>query len=260
MKPSLFIGSSKESLDTAYALQENLEPVAEVTVWDQGIFALSQPTILSLLKALDNSKFGVFILSSDDVIKIRGSEYQIARDNIVFELGLFIGRLGLERTFFLIPRNSLDMHLPSDLLGLTPAFFDASRNDGNISAALGPASNQIRKAILALESPRFDAELYDRFSQLIKKARGLMISAIQTSNKSSEFPNKNELYNETGFSLSEMAEAAGIKIPDLLILGIDAIGGLLYKPGEKARSWEQDNIRSEIIKLENMLKKWEMKF
>ena len=259
MKPSLFIGSSKESLDTAYALQENLEPIAEVTVWDQGIFTLSQPTISSLLNALDKSKFGIFILSPDDVTKIRGSEFQTARDNIVFELGLFIGRLGLEKTFFIIPRNSLDMHLPSDLLGLTPAFFDSNRNDGNIRAALGPASNQIRNAILRLESPRFDTEVYDSFSELVTKARELIISAITTSNKSSDFPNKNELYNESGFSLSQMAKAAGIESPDLLILGIDSIGGLLYKPGEKASPWEQENIKSEIIKLENTLKKWKKK-
>lgn len=38
MKPSLLIGSSKASLNIAYAAQENLESVAEVTVWVQGIF------------------------------------------------------------------------------------------------------------------------------------------------------------------------------------------------------------------------------
>ncbi|WP_274428195.1 nucleotide-binding protein [Desulfosarcina sp. BuS5] len=257
MKPSLFIGSSKESLDIAYALQENLESVAEVTVWDQGIFALSQPTISSLIKALDKSKFGAFILSPDDVTKIRGSEYQTARDNIVFELGLFIGRLSLERTFFVIPGNSMDMHLPTDLLGLTPTVFDANRQDGNIRAALGPASNQIRKALLNLESPRFDNELYEKFSKLLTNAKETLISAIATSDKSNEFPNKNELYNENVYSLNNMAKAANINTPDLFILGIDAIGGLLYKPGKKAMSWEQKNIENEIIKLEIMLKEWE---
>ena len=154
MKLPLFIGSSKESLDIAYALQENLEHVAEGTVWDQGIFALSQPAISSLLKALDNYKFAVFILSPDDVTKIRGEEYQTARDNIIFELGLFIGRLGLEKTFFVIPRASEDMHLPTDIAGLTPAYFEANRGDRNLRAALGPASNQIKKEMEKLESPR----------------------------------------------------------------------------------------------------------
>jgi hypothetical protein len=36
VKPNIFIGSSTESLEVAYSLQENLEPSAEVTVWTQG--------------------------------------------------------------------------------------------------------------------------------------------------------------------------------------------------------------------------------
>ena len=259
MKPPLFIGSSKESLDIAYALQENLEPVSEVTVWDQGIFTLSQPTIFSLLKALDNSKFGVFVLSPDDVIKIRGSEYQTARDNIIFELGLFIGRLGTRRTFFVLPRDSENMHLPSDLLGVTPAVFDANRKDGNLRAALGPASNQIRKAIVALESPRFDAESYDRFNQIHTKTRELLITSVVKSKNAHDFPNSHELHRESMFSLSQMAEIAGVTRPHLLIIGIDAIGGILFKPGEKAESWEQKNMDKELNGLENTLKIWQKK-
>ena len=257
MKPPLFIGSSKESLDIAYALQENLEPVSEVTVWDQGIFTLSQPTISSLLKALDNSKFGAFVLSPDDVTKIRGSEYQTARDNIIFELGLFIGRLGPERTFFVVPHESKDMHLPSDLLGVTPALFDTNRKDGNLRAALGPASNQMRKAIVELESPRFAAKLYDRFNQIHRKTRELFITSILKSKKAHDFPDQHKLRHESIFSLSQMAEVAGIPGRHLLLVGIDAIGGILFKPGEKAASWEQQSMEKDLVKLEKTLKTWQ---
>ena len=71
MKPTLFIASSSEFLDLASALQESLERVAEVTVWNQDVFKLSRYNIESLLETLEASDFGVFIFTPQDVINIR---------------------------------------------------------------------------------------------------------------------------------------------------------------------------------------------
>jgi predicted nucleotide-binding protein len=101
----------------------------------------------SLIDVLDESDFGLFILSPDDVAAIRDDSKQVIRDNVIFELGLFIGRLGSDRCFMIVPSGVEDLHLPSDLLGLTPATFQPDRQDGNMVAALGPACNRIRKAI-----------------------------------------------------------------------------------------------------------------
>lgn len=68
---------------------------------------------------------------------------------MVFELGLFMGRLGKDRAFMLVPRGSEENHLPTDLLGLTPASYDADRQDKNLLAAVGPGCNRLRKAIAA---------------------------------------------------------------------------------------------------------------
>ena len=257
MKPPLFVGSSKESLDIAYALQENLESMAEVTVWDQGIFNLSQPAISSLIKTLDISKFGVFILSPDDVTKIRGKEYPTARDNLIFELGLFIGRIGLERTFFIIPIDSKDIHLPSDLLGLMPAYFDANRKDKNIRAALGPACNQIRQAIISLEIPRFNSEVYLKFNQIHRRAREILINAIINSENAEKFPHPTELNQKPIFSLSEMVGATGIKGPSLFILGLNAIGEQIFESGDKAQPWENMQMEKDLVQLDEILTDWE---
>jgi len=147
MRPTLFIGSSSESVDIAYAAQSNLEDVAEVIVWTQGIFELTKSYLESLLDALDDTEFGLFIFNADDVTKIRGAETRTARDNVVFELGLFIGRLGREHTFILMPRGSQDFHLPSDLLGIGTATFQPPAKRERMQAALGPACHQIRLAI-----------------------------------------------------------------------------------------------------------------
>lgn len=154
MRPRLFIGSSTESLKIAYAAQENLERVAEVTVWDQGVFELSKYTLDSLVETMDVTDFGLFVFAPDDVVKMRGHEMAVARDNIVFEFGLFVGRLGKDRTFIILPRGAeAGVHLPTDLLGITPALYDADRTDGNLRAALGPACSKVARVLEKFQPP-----------------------------------------------------------------------------------------------------------
>lgn len=148
MKSQIFIASSVEGLEIAYALQENLEHTAEATVWDQGVFGLSTSTISRLVKLLDTFDFGLFVFSPDDTLMKRGETRDSVRDNVVFELGLFIGRLGMERCIIVQPADG-EMHLPTDLLGFQPGTFK-NRTDGNWVAALGPLSNRIRRIITDL--------------------------------------------------------------------------------------------------------------
>lgn len=150
MKPRVFIGSSIEQIDLSYATQEALEHDVEPTVWTQGVFAPSRTAMASLIDQLDDSDFGIFVLAPDDVTTIRTAQKQTVRDNVVFELGLFIGRLGSDRCFLIVPRGLDDLHLPTDLLGITPATYDAERQDGNLVAALGPACSRIRKSVKRL--------------------------------------------------------------------------------------------------------------
>jgi hypothetical protein len=147
MKPKVFIGSSTERLDIAYAIQENLDHDGEMTVWTQGIFKLSKASLDSLVVALDKFDFAIFVFHPDDITQIRNTAFDTVRDNLIFELGLFIGRLGKDRVFFLIPRSIDKLHLPSDLLGVAPGTYDNSRDDGNLNASLGPFCNQVRKVM-----------------------------------------------------------------------------------------------------------------
>ena len=152
MKPKLFVGSSVEGLGVAYAVQQNLKHQAEVTVWDQGIFRLSDSALDSLIQLLDRVDFGVFVFTPDDIVNIRGEENRAIRDNVLFELGLFIGRLGKGRSFILMPDERKDIHLPTDLIGMTPATYETGRTDNNFQAATGPASHEFRQHIVSLGS------------------------------------------------------------------------------------------------------------
>jgi predicted nucleotide-binding protein len=94
VKPEVFIGCSVESLDFAYAIQQNLQHTANVTAWDQGVFGLSQYALDNLIKQLGKSDFGIFVFAPQDVTRIRNKNFRTVRDNGILELGLFIGRLG----------------------------------------------------------------------------------------------------------------------------------------------------------------------
>ncbi|WP_019274867.1 nucleotide-binding protein [Vibrio coralliilyticus] len=160
MNPKLFIGSSVEGLDVAYAIQENLKYDTECTVWSQGVFDLSKTSIESLETVLEQSDFGVFIFTPDDVTVMREQAKNTIRDNVLFEFGLFLGKLGRKRVYFVVPEGQ-ETYIPTDLLGVTPATYATKRSDDNLQAATGSASHQIRQQVIKLSptySPKDDNE------------------------------------------------------------------------------------------------------
>lgn len=146
-RPRLFVGSSSESLDYAYAIQSNLDECAEVTVWKQGIFEISKTAVESLIKALDKSDFGVFVFAPNDALRLRRKKFAAVRDNVVLELGLFMGKLGRSRTFVVVPKATAQLRIPTDLMGVALGEFDSNRKDKNLEAALGPFCHIVRRQV-----------------------------------------------------------------------------------------------------------------
>jgi len=145
IRPALFVGSSSEGLQIAEAVQVALDQVCEVELWTQGTFGLMQGALESLVMALPRFDFDLLVLTADDLTVSRGSEKAAARDNVLFELGLFIGSLGRDRTFMLYDRTNKP-ELPSDLAGITAATF-APHTSGNLQAALGAPCANIRSSV-----------------------------------------------------------------------------------------------------------------
>jgi CRP/FNR family cyclic AMP-dependent transcriptional regulator len=119
-QPEMFIGSSKEGVSVAREIQSGLSrDEMLVSVWTDGVFGASRTAIESLLEAVDRSDFAILVLTADDTVVSRDCEHNVPRDNCIFELGLFMGALGRERTFIVKPRG-VEIRVPSDLLGVTP--------------------------------------------------------------------------------------------------------------------------------------------
>ena len=147
-RPTTFIGSSVEGLPIAEALQQNLDRAAQCVLWSQGVFGLMSGTLEALVTQLQTFDFAVLVLTPDDMVTARDDTKPVARDNVLFEFGLFIGALGRERTFGIYERNS-GIKLPSDLAGVTLADFETP-NNGNLRAALGAASTELKQVITNL--------------------------------------------------------------------------------------------------------------
>jgi hypothetical protein len=145
-KPTLFVGSSSEGLDVARAVRALLAEDAEVTLWNEGFFIITDTFIESLVNALPRFDFAALVLTPDDLTTSRQTSTFSPRDNVLFELELFMGRLGRSRTFVIRPRGER-IKIPSDLAGLNTALYDWDRSDRNYQAAVGSACDGIRETI-----------------------------------------------------------------------------------------------------------------
>jgi predicted nucleotide-binding protein len=148
-QPSLFVGSSGEGIEVARAIQVQLADDCEVELWNEGVFALGYGTLESLVQALNRFDFGLFVLTGDDLTVSKGVEQKSARDNVLIEFGLFVGRLGRERTFLLCCKDD-HIKIPSDLAGMTFATFSMPADLTKLIPAVGPACVKIRNAVRAL--------------------------------------------------------------------------------------------------------------
>jgi predicted nucleotide-binding protein len=143
-KINVFIISSVEALEIARTIQNALAHDFTIVLWTDGVFRASWYPIESLERQLDQSDFAIAVVQPDDMTSIRGTEVATPRDNVIFELGMFIGRLGRQRSFLIEPRGT-EVKLPSDLAGITtvPYKYDPS----NLAASMGPACNRVREIL-----------------------------------------------------------------------------------------------------------------
>lgn len=126
-RPRVFFISSKESLSIAKAIRHGLNYTdADSLLWsDDDMFPPGSYPLEVLENEVDRADFGVAIAHPDDIVRSRQNQSAAPRDNVIFELGFFMSRLGRQRTFLLVPQMAGDLKLPSDFKGMTPITYPA---------------------------------------------------------------------------------------------------------------------------------------
>lgn len=131
-----------DGLPLVRAIQQCLDyDDIEVTGWHQNVFEAGDTPIESLIDAVRKYNYALIIMTPVDEV-IRGEDrHPVPRDNLLFELGLFIGALGRGQAFILQPRG-VQLKLPSDLNGVTT--YDYQEDDDNLVRAVEPTCEKIR--------------------------------------------------------------------------------------------------------------------
>lgn len=139
-KPTLFIGSSGKAREIVKLFSSVLADAATCIPW----FAAEEfksrgtnTTISALTEAAFDYDFALFVITPDDDLKQQRREITegvAPRDNVVFEIGLFMGSLGSNRVF-LAKQECQGLIMPSDLFGATAPEFGFSPDDKQASRA-----------------------------------------------------------------------------------------------------------------------------
>jgi CRP/FNR family transcriptional regulator, cyclic AMP receptor protein len=143
-RPVVFIGSSSESRPIVEAIQtEFRRDDYVIRPWTkEGVFEASHFPIEDLEFEVETSDFAILVLGPDDKVVSRKKNYRAPRDNVVFELGLFMGSLSRNRTFLVLPEKT-EIKIPSDLLGLTVLRYGLLRSK-TLAARIRPVCAQLR--------------------------------------------------------------------------------------------------------------------
>lgn len=144
----VFIASSAEALPIVDLIirQFQHDPFLAVA-WKNGVFRASNYTIDELEAQLDDSDFAIAVAQPDDVVITRETKWPAMRDNVTFELGLFMGRLGRRRAFLMEPRDK-EIQLPSDLAGMTTIPYKYVEGK-DAEHYIAPACARLRELIMA---------------------------------------------------------------------------------------------------------------
>jgi hypothetical protein len=144
MKPRVFLGSSAESISITQKVSDMLSDFGDCVKWTCA-FVQNKSNLDSLVHQTQLSDFSVLIASKDDILLKKEELHVVARDNIIFEFGLFLGAGGINRCFILAEEG---IDLPSDLDGITIAKFVTEAGNYN---SLENRCNEIKQQMIAVE-------------------------------------------------------------------------------------------------------------
>jgi CAP12/Pycsar effector protein, TIR domain len=135
--PRLFVASSSEAISLAKLVAALLTPDVEVVLWTDSL-EWDLTVYENQSRIVETVDFVVALYSPDDGLSVRRGE---KFHEVPFDIGLFVGKLGIERCFVIMPA-SRRLRLPA---GLTIATYEGEKTD--LADALIPACDTILRHV-----------------------------------------------------------------------------------------------------------------
>jgi len=147
-KVNVFAISSVEALSVAETGVLAFEHEKNIKFWNwpDNVFGVSSYPLEDLEQHLDTADFAIAIAQDDDLTTSRKERTPSPRDNVIFELGLFMGRLGRRRTILMKPKG-VAIKLPSDLAGVTTIDYPEKLSEDSPDRDMAAAWKKVRAHI-----------------------------------------------------------------------------------------------------------------
>jgi len=214
-RPTIFIASSDEALPIARAVKEQFAKHTGVDIWNENIFTVNRNYLDTLLNRASYYEYFIAVFAPDDVVTRRKKLVQVTRDNVIFEFGLFLGRLGPNRAF-LILQEGVDLF--SDWSGIEIARFPKGK--ANEIPAVGAACDKIRRQMI-------EAEKLVNFTSLPSTALAMgyysnflkgVFDAFNLSDTFSvvERDDRGQIVKETTYRVADQRPTVHVQLPERL--------------------------------------------
>lgn len=202
-QPQVFIGSASESSYLVDGMSAEIQKInCESVPWNKITYETSKHFLDTFDKNLEKCDFGIFFLTPDDTVESRGKTAFTTRDNVLFEAGMFMGKLGRDRVFLIIDGSKWrEYKMPSDLMGITVLTYNSTHIDpqnpdpGKVSIALTNAVSTIKNKIRNLKCIKKDNPNPHRIDNVLDRGSttqvGTLIDgAIYTGEERSKYFNE----------------------------------------------------------------------
>ena len=246
-KPRIFVGASSEAEEIDREVRRIIENLGAQAIGWRDI-PKSGDNMVDVLVGLPSSVDGaLLIVTPDDITHSRSMDRMAPRDNVIFELGIFISRLGKHRTgiIHVVSENQSKAALPTDLNGLTTTKYSPDKPENNkhrLRVWLNEVNTHINDT-----NPHFDEliELGEKFGTLPNFWQDLIQDySIKPFKREIKLAMNGEIYLSPGEYYHAIYSEIDNTAPESEVLAVATLSSIIWKGDPEQQDYLEKNLKA----------------